>query len=220
MWLRRGSDLNFFRRQPSPQVRNLFRGFTEISVPRVDRGSRLSLNRLLGAAHVVACGRVVTIITVRAFPACPKSAVPAGSSREQIMAAAEEGKRCAETCPVAAAEGGSRVIYPEASAQPVPPARWSRNAGTLLHPPPVAAEKLGVTIEQLLGFVRDGELRYVNIGRLLYRSTFNDANLFKVEKLLRFHGRRLSHHTPSKYPGTDPFTSSTNQSCHNQLPCI
>jgi hypothetical protein len=51
------------------------------------------------------------------------------------------------------------------------PARSVR-AGTKREPtpdglllPPQAADKLNVTIEQLMGFVLDGELRYVNTGR-------------------------------------------------------
>ena len=43
------------------------------------------------------------------------------------------------------------------------PARKPTPDGLLL--PPQAADKLNVTIEQLMGFVRDGELRYVNLGR-------------------------------------------------------
>ena len=57
--------------------------------------------------------------------------------------------------------------FPPWSAPPSPNQRRPRrpDVNALLHPPRVAAAKLSVTVEQLMGFVRDGELRYVNIGR-------------------------------------------------------
>ena len=39
------------------------------------------------------------------------------------------------------------------------------NVKAFLNSPSVAAQRLGVTVEQLFGFVHDGELRYVNVGR-------------------------------------------------------
>jgi hypothetical protein len=62
----------------------------------------------------------------------------------------------------------------------IPPRRRPRKPtpdGLVL--PPQAADKLNVTVEQLFGFVRDGELRYINIGRGSKRPryAFTDADI-------------------------------------------
>jgi hypothetical protein len=63
-----------------------------------------------------------------------------------------------------------------------PPRKPRKTTPDGLNLPPQAASKLNVTVEQLMAFVRDGELRYINIGRGSKRPryAFTDTDIVEL----------------------------------------
>ena len=81
----------------------------------------------------------------------------------------------------------------------------------ILKTPKQAAERLQISVEQLIGFVRDGELRYVNLGRgkKRPRRMFTDDDL---EELIERRKRKeatgcLSTDQPSRRTGNSTSKS-------------
>ena len=70
-------------------------------------------------------------------------------------------------------------VPPVAPASAIKPNRSRKPTLGGLLPPSQAADRLNVTVEQLFAFVRDGELRYVNVGRGSKRPryAFTDADI-------------------------------------------
>ena len=76
---------------------------------------------------------------------------------------------------------------------------------TQLRSPQSAAERLGVSVKTLNGYVRDGELRYINVGRgtKKLRRKFTDEDL---EELIQ---RRAQRDVPCQSTSTRTARSTT-----------
>jgi DNA-binding transcriptional MerR regulator len=79
---------------------------------------------------------------------------------------------------------------------------------TALHSPKSAADCLGVSVKTLNGYVRDGELRYINVGRgtKKLRRRFTDEDL---QELIQ---RRAQRDVPCRSTSTKTARSTTSTS--------
>jgi hypothetical protein len=83
---------------------------------------------------------------------------------------------------------------------------------TVLRTPKQAAERLQTSVEQLIGFVHDGELRYVNLGRgkKRPRRMFTDDDLDEfIERRKRGEAIGLCLYTNQQNRRTGNLTSSS-----------
>jgi predicted site-specific integrase-resolvase len=74
-----------------------------------------------------------------------------------------------------------------------------------LRPPKSAAQALGVSVKTLNGFVRDGEIRYIDVGR----GKKEIRRMFTDEDLEEFKQRRARREVPCQSTSTKTARSTT-----------
>ena len=129
------------------------------------------------------------------------------TSGTRTKTASDAVKRCIELVRTVSIDAGGFFVFADRRAR-----RSKVRAMTVLRTPKQAAERLQTSVEQLIGFVHDGELRYVNLGRgkKRPRRMFTDDDLDEfIERRKRGEAIGLCLYTNQQNRRTGNLTSSS-----------